>query len=181
RSRSRRRCARSRSRCGAATARPPGAWSGRGAPRDGRAARPASAARAVPVRARSARSRCCRGLLGLVRCGTYETYGTYGTNGSDEFEDVAELLLLRLKVLSRLVGWRDLERHALDDGQAEAFDGDVLGGVVRHQADLADAEVAKDLRAGAVVADVGGEAELLVRLDRVVSLLLQLVRLQLVH
>src|SRR5713226_5188337 len=98
----------------------------------------------------------------------------------NKFQNVAEFLLLRLEVFSSRRRWGDLERDALDDLEAEAFDGDVLGGVVRHQTDLADAEVAEDLRAGAVVADVGGEAELLVRLDRVGALILKLVRFQLV-
>ena len=76
---------------------------------------------------------------------------------------------------------RDLERHALDDLEAEAFDGNVFGGIVRHQPDFADAEVAKDLGAGAVVANVGCKPELGIRFDRVVSLLLQLVGLEFVE
>src|SRR5438105_1848707 len=76
----------------------------------------------------------------------------------DELEDVAELFLLRLEVLARVVRGSDLQRDALDDLEAEALDGDVLGGIVRQQTDLADAEVAEDLGAGAVVADVAWEA-----------------------
>ena len=74
----------------------------------------------------------------------------------------------------------DLEGNALDDLEAVAADRHVLGRVVRHQAHLADAEVAQDLAADAVVADVRREAELLVRRDGVVPLVLQLVRLELV-
>ena len=70
--------------------------------------------------------------------------------------------------------------HALDDLEPVAVDRDVLGRVVRHQAHLAHAEVAQDLAADAVVADVGREAELLVGRDGVVALVLQLVGLQLV-
>src|SRR5437899_809267 len=99
---------------------------------------------------------------------------------SHELENMSELLFFRLEVLLRRFGRRDFEGDALDDLQAEAFDRDVLRGVVRHQPDLADTEVAQDLRSGAVVADVGSEAELRVCLDRVVSLLLQLVGFQFV-
>src|SRR2546430_2162145 len=76
---------------------------------------------------------------------------------------------------------RDLERHALDDLQPETVEGDVLRRVVRHQPHLPDAEIAKDLTADSVVADVGGEAELLVRGDGVEPLLLELVRTELVE
>src|ERR1051326_3755930 len=99
---------------------------------------------------------------------------------SYQFKDVSKLLLLRFEVLARRLRRRDLERNALDDLEAEALDGDVLRGIVRHQANLADAQVAEDLRAGAVVADVGCEAELRIRLDRVVTLVLQFVRFELV-
>src|SRR6266850_3138828 len=93
---------------------------------------------------------------------------------------MSELGFLCLEILLRLFRGSNLQRDALDDLQSETFDGYVLRWIVRHQADLTDTEVAKDLRAGAVVADVGSETELGVRLDGVVSLILQLVRLQLV-
>src|SRR5688572_21733437 len=91
-----------------------------------------------------------------------------------ELENMPQLLLLRLEILPRRQGRGDLERDAGDDLQAEAFDGHELRGVVGHQADLADAEVTENLGAGSVVADVGGEAELRVRLNRVVAFILQL-------
>src|SRR5947209_3997114 len=100
--------------------------------------------------------------------------------GSHQLENMSELGLLGFEILLRLVGRRDLQRDALDDLQPEALDGYVFRRIVRHQANLADAEVSKDLRAGAVVADVGSEAEPRVRLDGVVSLILQLVSLQFV-
>src|SRR5688572_25949894 len=52
--------------------------------------------------------------------------------------------------------------------------------VVREQSHRADPEVVEDLRADAVVALVGGESELEVRLDRVATTLLELVRAELV-
>ena len=64
------------------------------------------------------------------------------------------------------------ERELLDDFEAIAFEADDFLGVVRQQPHLADAEVAKDLRAHAVVAQVGSVAEFLVGLDGVETLLL---------
>src|SRR5687768_7908203 len=91
-----------------------------------------------------------------------------------------ELLLLRFEILSRRRRRSNLERHTGHDLQAEAFDRDVLRRVVRQQLDLADAEVAEDLGTGTVVADVGSEAELRIRLDRVVPAVLKLVGLEFV-
>ena len=90
------------------------------------------------------------------------------------------LFFLASRYLRERVGRMDLERDALDDLEPVAADRDVLGRVVGHQAHLAHAEVAQDLAADAVVADVGREAELLVGRDGVVALVLQLVGLQLV-
>src|SRR5712691_11993597 len=100
---------------------------------------------------------------------------------SYEFQNVPELLLLGLEILLGPMRRRDLERDALDDLEAEAFDGDIFRRIVRHQPYLADAEVAKNLGAGAVVADVGGEAELRIGLDRVIALLLKLIGFQFVE
>src|SRR5690606_3627625 len=55
------------------------------------------------------------------------------------------------------------------------------GRVVGQQSHRADAEVDQDLRAGAVVAGVGGQTEIEVGVDGVASGVLQLVGLQLVH
>ena len=79
-----------------------------------------------------------------------------------------------------LVDDLDFERQRLDDAEAVALEADELARVVRQQAHGADAEVAEDLRADAVVALVRLEAEPLVRLDGVEPLILQLVRAQLV-
>ena len=54
-----------------------------------------------------------------------------------------------------------------------------LVGVVGHQAHAAHAEVGQDLRAGAVVAGVGGQAEFEVGVEGVAAALLELVRAQL--
>ena len=73
------------------------------------------------------------------------------------------------------------QRHALDDVQAVAVQADPLGRVVGQQPHRPHAEVDEDLRADAVVAGVGGQAELEVGVDGVVAGVLQLVGLQLVH
>ena len=67
------------------------------------------------------------------------------------------------------------EGKLFGDFQAVAFEADDFLGVVGEELDAADAEVVEDLGAHAVVAEVGGEAEFLVGLDGVESLLLELV------
>ena len=74
----------------------------------------------------------------------------------------------------------DVQRDPLDDLETVALEAAVLRGVVRHQPHRRDAEVDEDLRADAVLARVGREAELDVRLDGVAALVLQGVRAQLV-
>ncbi len=82
-------------------------------------------------------------------------------------ENVPELLLLGAQVVQVVLVGLDLERHALDDLEAVALDARALPRVVGDEADLPDAEIGEDLGADAVVAQVGGEAELLVGLDGV--------------
>jgi hypothetical protein len=94
---------------------------------------------------------------------------------------VAELVALGGQVALVVLVGGHLQGHALGDLQTVAAHRVVLAGVVREQAHLAHAEVAQDLRAHAVVADVGGQAQGLVRVDRVEALrLLQVVGLHLV-
>ena len=61
----------------------------------------------------------------------------------------------------------DLERHLLGDLEAVALEADDLARVVRQEPDRVQAQVAQDLRADAVVAQVRREAERLVGLDGV--------------
>src|SRR5215470_784008 len=95
-------------------------------------------------------------------------------------EEMAHLLALGSEVASVGVGGRDLERHPLDDTQAVAFDADDLLRVVGQVAEVLDAEVHQDLRADAVVPKVRPEAEGMIGFHRVLALILQLVRAQLV-
>src|SRR5262245_5484014 len=96
-------------------------------------------------------------------------------------KNVPELLLLGAEILEVLLVRLHLEGYALDDGEPVALDPGALAGVVRDDAHLADAEVVEDLGAHAVVAQVRGEAEPLVRLHRVEPLaVLEAVRSDLV-
>ena len=76
---------------------------------------------------------------------------------------------------------RVLDRDLVGHAQAVALEADDLLRVVRQQADLAEPEVDEDLGADAVVAQVGRQAELQVRVDGVEALLLELVGAQLVE
>src|SRR5215210_510552 len=90
-------------------------------------------------------------------------------------QTVAELIPLGRQVVAVLLVRRDLDRQLLDHYEAEAVDPGQLLRVVRQDSDRRQPEVGEDLVADAVVARVGGEAELEVGLDRVQALLLQLV------
>ena len=68
---------------------------------------------------------------------------------------------------------RGLQRDPLDDLETVALEAAVLRRVVRHQPHRGDAEVDEDLRADAVLARIGREAELDVGLDGVAALVLQ--------
>ena len=71
------------------------------------------------------------------------------------------------------------QRHLLDDGYAVALQAVGLGRVVGHQPHRGDTEVLEDLGGGAVVAGVGGQAQVEVGVDGVATAVLQLVGLQL--
>jgi len=92
-----------------------------------------------------------------------------------------QLLFLGPQVPSRDFGGVDLERHHLDDRQSVLRDAGELARVVAQEADGADAEVAQNLDADSVVAQVRLEPEADVRLDRVVPFVLQRVRANLVR
>ena len=48
----------------------------------------------------------------------------------------------------------DLDRHAVDDAQTVPLQAHDLAGIVRQEADLADAQIHQDLRPDTVVAEV---------------------------
>src|SRR5258707_1249513 len=85
---------------------------------------------------------------------------------------MAELVLLRFQILEIVRVRRDLDRHRLDDVQAIAFQADDLARVVGQQADVAHAEIDKDLRADAVLPKVHAVAEALVGFNGIEALLL---------
>src|SRR6266540_798980 len=96
-------------------------------------------------------------------------------------EPVPELRALGLQVVAVLVVRRDLDRHLLDDRQAEALDARDLLRVVREDSNRREPEIGEDLVADPVFAHVGRETELEVGLDGVHPVLLELVGLQLVE
>src|SRR5262249_7619088 len=96
-------------------------------------------------------------------------------------QEVSELRLLGPEVVDVAGVGLDLERGARHDGDAIGLEpGDLLR-IVGQQADALDAEVAQDLGADAVVAEIFLEAELEVRLHRVAPAILQGVRADLVR
>ena len=74
-------------------------------------------------------------------------------------EQMPELVLLRLQVVLIVLVGRNLDRHAFDDAQAVTVEADDLTRVVREKANVADAQVDKDLRPDTVMTQVGCEAE----------------------
>ena len=96
-------------------------------------------------------------------------------------KDVAELFLLGPQIV-QIVGVRlDLEGYAFDDLDTVATDARPLARVVRQDPDLRHAKIGEDLGAHAVVAQIGSEAEPVIRFDRVEAfLVLELVGLDLV-
>src|SRR5205823_1973153 len=95
-------------------------------------------------------------------------------------EEVAELVALGAEVLAVLGVRGNLDRYALDDGEAVPFHPRALGRIVGEQAQVLEAEVDQDLRAYAVVAQIGFEPQRRVRLDGVHAEVLQPVRADLV-
>src|SRR5690606_15257556 len=91
-----------------------------------------------------------------------------------------QLRPLRLQVQPVVRAGRDLERLATRDRQTVALKADDLARIVRQQTDRAEPEIEQDLRADAVVTQVRLEPERLVCLDRVLTLVLELVRPDLV-
>jgi hypothetical protein len=94
---------------------------------------------------------------------------------------VAQLFLLRLKVLLGVRVGLDFAGHALDYFYASPLQRLDLLRIIREQAHLAYAERPKYLAGEGKVALVGLEAQPLIRLDGVQTGILQLVRLQLCH
>src|SRR2546428_9046 len=96
-------------------------------------------------------------------------------------KEMPELVALRAQVLPVGVVGRDLDRHALGDVQAVALQPDDLLRVVREQPEVLHAQIHEDLGADPVVAQIGLEAERRVSLDRVFTLVLELVGAHLIE
>ncbi len=96
-------------------------------------------------------------------------------------QHVPHFLLFRVEVVGINLIDRNFHGHALDHFKIVALECDNLLWIVRHQPHSAHAKIAQDLRSYAVVAQIGLKSQSLVSLDGVVALILELVRLQLVH
>src|SRR3954468_9861410 len=96
-------------------------------------------------------------------------------------EEVSQLRPLGFEVARVLVVRDRDDGDALVDGEAVTLQTDELARIVGDGPDGFETEIEKDLRADSVIAEIGLEAEALVRLDGVDSLILELVRLQLVE
>src|SRR6185295_13505437 len=78
-------------------------------------------------------------------------------------------------------GRLDLERDPLGDREAVSLEPRALVGVVRQQPHRPYTQIGEDLRADPVLSLIRREPELEVRLDRVSSVVLKLIRTQLVR
>src|SRR5437667_12911810 len=96
-------------------------------------------------------------------------------------EQVAELLALRAQVADVLRRRLGLERDPFRDRQAVPLEPCALRRIVREQAHRTHTYVVQDLCTDAVLSLIGEKAELQVRLDRVLPLILELVRAELVR
>src|SRR5690242_1217510 len=106
-----------------------------------------------------------------MRCGTRRS-------GREQMPELGLLGLEIVRVLWRL-GRNDGD--AILDVEAVPLEPDQLARIVGEDAHRPQPEIEQDLCADAVVAQVGAEAERLVGLDRVLPLVLELVRLELVE
>src|SRR5690606_5550841 len=96
-------------------------------------------------------------------------------------QEVPHLRALRLQVAAVVSRGRDLDRLAPRDLEAVPFEPHDLARIVREDPDRAQPQVEEDLSADPEVAQIRLEAEGLVRLHRVLALVLERVRADLVR
>src|SRR5690242_9055887 len=94
---------------------------------------------------------------------------------------MAELGLLRAQVVDVAVARRHLEGNALGHLNAVNLKSADLARIIGKQRDLLQAEIAQDLRADTVIAEIFLETELEIGLHRVAALILQRVSFDLVR
>src|SRR5579884_40907 len=95
-------------------------------------------------------------------------------------EYVPHLLSFRLEIFAVIRIGRNAQRDPLDDLQPVAFQSRDLHGVVGHKPDLLETQIDHDLRADAIIPQIGLKAEHLVGLHGIGALLLQLIGAQLI-
>ena len=96
-------------------------------------------------------------------------------------DHVPELLSLRLEVRGRQVTGVGIAGHALLNPDPLALEGPDLRGIVGQHAHPRQTEMPQDRDLEAVLALIGVEPEAVVRLHRIGTLVLELIRLQLVQ
>src|SRR5688572_10449867 len=94
---------------------------------------------------------------------------------------MSELVLLGLQIASGEVGRRNFQRNRVGNRQPVTLQPDELPWIVREKPHGLHAEVAENLSADSVIALVRLEPQPLVRLDRIETAVLQLVRADLVR
>ena len=83
---------------------------------------------------------------------------------------MSQLFLLGAQIIAIPLVGRNLDRDALDDAKPIAIQADHLLGVVGEESNLPDAQIDENLRADAVMAQVGAKAQTLIRLYGIQSL-----------
>src|SRR5437016_4393102 len=96
-------------------------------------------------------------------------------------QEVPELVALGAEVLPVRLGRGNFDRDTLGDVQPVAFEADDLLGVVGQELQVLDPQVDQDLSSDAVITQIGVESGRDVGLDRVLALILELVRAHLVE
>src|SRR5215469_3354403 len=145
---------------------------------------------AANARSAPSRSACVIGALNRARTMANRLRFIYGPSFARHttfsrrqlwlVEEMAKLLLLHPEIAGVVVMEIGDKRHATEQLQAVAFEAGDLARIVRDDPHLSDAQIVEDLRSDAVLAFVGRQPELEVRLDGVCTAILQLVCAQLV-
>ena len=94
---------------------------------------------------------------------------------------MAELESFGLEIVSIRRTRYGLDWHTLGHDESVVLQRLDFFGIVRHEPNLPHAEIKQDVRSGTVIAHVGGESERMIRLDRVVTFILERVSPDLVE
>src|ERR1700722_19210170 len=117
-----------------------------------------------PVKLRTRRNGCWTTTRGIAGCwgGARRAEEIPKPENSlmAELQGMPHLGLFSFQVFPIVLAGLGADRDLVDNGQPIAFDSINLARVVGHDANLPEPEIAKDLAADAVIALVGGQAQL---------------------